>query len=158
MPSSPLLLLPSGVWEGPSRLPLLTCQASLLCPQDQCSWGWGQQGALEGGGPAWELSRLPVPEWAEQSPSSPLPLLPEGPLCPASPVVPSASFLCPQGPTQPGWGFGGQWIGLGAQQAPRARVCQLVLDTKTSFSNYFQNSVSENIHDLLYHSPPKELP
>ena len=59
MPSSPLLLLWSGVWEGPSCLPLLISLASLLCPQ---------------------------------------------------------------GPTQPGVGFGGQRIGLGAQQSPWARL------------------------------------
>ena len=40
-------------------------------------------------------------------------------LPPSSPDLPSASFLCPQGPTQPGGGFGGQGIGLGAQQAPQ---------------------------------------
>ena len=57
MPSSPLLLLRSGVWEGPSRLPLLISPASLLCPQDQCGLG---RGALDGRGPAWKLSRLLV--------------------------------------------------------------------------------------------------
>ena len=42
---------------------------------------------------------------------------PEGPS--RLPLLTSpASLLCPQGPTQPGGGFGGQGIGLGAQQAP----------------------------------------
>ena len=63
MPSSPLLLLP----EGPSHLPLLISPASLLYPQDQCGQGGGV--ALEGRGPAWELSRLTVLEWAGQTPS-----------------------------------------------------------------------------------------
>ena len=35
MPSSPLLLLPSGVWEGPSCLPHLISLASLRCLRDQ---------------------------------------------------------------------------------------------------------------------------
>ena len=35
MPSSPLLHLRSGIWEGPSHLPLLISLASLLCPQGQ---------------------------------------------------------------------------------------------------------------------------
>ena len=73
--SSPLWLLWSGVWEGLSHLPLLISPASLLCPQDQC----GRGEALEGRGLAWELIRLPVSEWVGQSPSAPLPLLPEGP-------------------------------------------------------------------------------
>ena len=53
--SSSLVLLGQ---EGPSRLPLLIFPASLLCPQDP----HGLEGALEGGGSAWELSRLPGPE------------------------------------------------------------------------------------------------
>ena len=73
--SSPLLLLWSGVWEGPSRLPLLISPASLLCPQGLTQPG----GGLEGRVSAWELSRLPVPEWVGQSPSALLPLLPKGP-------------------------------------------------------------------------------
>ena len=60
--SSPLLLLQSGVWESPSGLTLLIFLASLLCSQDQCSWGVGEEGDLEGRGLAWELSSLPVPE------------------------------------------------------------------------------------------------
>ena len=39
----------------------------------------GLERGLEGRGSAWELSRLPGPQWAGQSPSAPLPLLPEGP-------------------------------------------------------------------------------
>ena len=49
---------PSLVPEVLSHLPLLISLASLLCPQDPLSL----EGALEDGGPAWELSRLPVPE------------------------------------------------------------------------------------------------
>ena len=57
LPSSPLLLLQSGVWEGLSHLPLLISLASLLCPQDP----WSLDGALEGGKVAWEFSSLPGP-------------------------------------------------------------------------------------------------
>ena len=53
--------------------------------------------------------------------STPAPLVWEGPsYLPL--LISLASLLCPQGPTQPGWGFGGQWTGLGAQQFPQARV------------------------------------
>ena len=38
MPSSPLLLLRSGVWEGPSLLPLLISPASLLWPRTHSVW------------------------------------------------------------------------------------------------------------------------
>ena len=49
---------------------------------------------MEGRGVAWELNRLPVPEWAGQLPSVPLPLLPEGPSrLPL--LIPLASLLCP---------------------------------------------------------------
>ena len=48
-PSSPLLFLRSGAWEGPSRLPLLISWASFLCPQDQCGWGWGKGGPWRAG-------------------------------------------------------------------------------------------------------------
>ena len=53
----PPLLSCSSVPEGPSHLPLLISPASLLCPQDLR----GLDGALEVGGQAWELSRLPGP-------------------------------------------------------------------------------------------------
>ena len=69
----------------------------------------------------WEPCRLPGLEWAGQTPSSPLPLLPE---CPSRLplLISQASLLCPQGPRRPGGGFGGQGISLGAQQAPGAHV------------------------------------
>ena len=54
----------------------------------------------------WEPSRLPGLEWAVQTPSSPLLLLLDGP------------SRLPPGPTRPGWGFGWEGSGLGAQQAP----------------------------------------
>ena len=73
MPSSPLLLL----LKGPFCLPLLISLASLLCLQDPR----GLEGALVGRGSAWELSRLPVPEWARRSSPAPLPLFPESPSC-----------------------------------------------------------------------------
>ena len=67
----------------------------------------------------------PAASWAQvggaialRSSSAP----PGGPLPSASFVLPSASFLCSQGPTWPGGGFGGQGISLGAEQAPWARV------------------------------------
>ena len=75
----PLLLLRSGVWEGPSLLPLLISLASLLCPQDQCGWGWGGRGHLGGQGTSMGAQQAPRAEWVGQSPSIPLPLLPEGP-------------------------------------------------------------------------------
>ena len=53
--------------------------------------------------------------------SSPAPPVWEGPSRLPLLISP-ASLLCPQGPTRPGGGFGGQGISLGAQQAPRARV------------------------------------
>ena len=88
-PSTPLLLL----LQGPSRLPLLISPASLLCPQDPR----GLEGALDCRGLAWELSRLPGPQWVGQSPSAPLPLLLDSsshlPL-----LVSLASLLCPQDP------------------------------------------------------------
>ena len=37
-------------------------------------------------------------------------------------LISPASLLCPQRPTWPGGGLGGQGTGLGAQQAPSARV------------------------------------
>ena len=70
-PSAPHPLL----LDGPSHLFLMTSPASLLCPQDPC----GLEGALDCRGPAWELSRLPGPQWAGQSPSTPLLLFPQGP-------------------------------------------------------------------------------
>ena len=58
-PSSPLLLLWSGVWEGPSCLTLLIFLASLLWPQDQCGqegkgvpWRAGDQPGSTTGSPA----------------------------------------------------------------------------------------------------------
>ena len=70
-PSAPLLLPPTGPLPPP--LP----SASFLSPQDQCGQGKGR--ALEGRGLAWELRRLPGPKWVGQTPSTPLPLLLEGP-------------------------------------------------------------------------------
>ena len=71
-PSSPLLLLWSGVWEGPSCLPLLISLVFLLCPRTNVASGGqgrrGEGGALEGGGPAWELSRLPCPRGPDDRP------------------------------------------------------------------------------------------
>ena len=59
--------------------------------------------------------------WGNALLSSPTPLVWEGPS--HLPLLISlASFLCPQGPTCPGGGFGGQGISLRAQQAPWAQV------------------------------------
>ena len=78
MPSSPLLLLLLLLfWRTPLLASPVLPSAFFLCPQDQC--GQGEGGTLEGRGPAWEFSRLPRPEWVEQSSSAPLLLLPEGP-------------------------------------------------------------------------------
>ena len=79
----PLLLL-----DGSSHLPLLISLASLLCPQAPVQ---------PGGGFGRQLSRLPVPEWVGQSPSAPLPLLPEDPSCLPLLISP-ASLLCFQDP------------------------------------------------------------
>ena len=67
---------------------------------------------------SWELSRLPVPEWAGQSPSAPLPLLWSGRAPPAclslSPWPPS---YAPR--THMAWLGLWRWdTSLGAQQAP----------------------------------------
>ena len=74
--------LPGFEWVG--RLPFGSGKAPPAClslspwppscaPKDPHSL----EGALEGRGPAWELSRLPGPQWAGQSPSAPLPVLPD---------------------------------------------------------------------------------
>ena len=114
MPSSPLLLLQSG--RAPPPCLSWSPRPPSYGPKDPR----GLEGGLEGRGPAWELSRLLMPKWVGQLPSTPLPLLPEGPSH-LPPVLPLAALLCPQGPTRPGGGFGVQGTGLGAQQAPRAR-------------------------------------
>ena len=116
MPSSPLLILWSGVWEGPSCLPLLISPASLLCPQGRCSL----ERALEGRGLAWELSSLPGPQWARQSPSAPLPLLLEGPSH-LPHLISSAYLHCPQDPCGLNRALGGGETGLGTQQAPQTQ-------------------------------------
>ena len=73
----------------------------------------------------WEPSKLPGLEGVGQMPSSPRLLLPQ---CPSRlPLLISpVTLLFPQGPTWPGEGFGGQGIGLGAQQAPWAPVGRAV--------------------------------
>ena len=95
--------------EGPSCLPLLISPTSLLCPQDQC--GRGDVEALGGRGPAWELSRLPRPEWVGQSPLASVLLLPEGPshlpllISPASgvPILSGLYFFSPLSPPTYYW-------------------------------------------------------
>ena len=77
------------------------------------------EGALDCRGLAWELSRLPRPQWVGQSPSAPLLLLLEGPSRLPLLISP-ASLLCPQDPR----GLDGalEWGGgtsLGAQQDPQ---------------------------------------
>ena len=61
--------------------------------------------------------------WGKHSPFPSCSSGPGGSLPPAPPLLPLASLLCPR--DQCGWGKGGlrgQGIGLGAQQAPWARV------------------------------------
>ena len=117
-PSSPLLLLQSAVWEGPSHLPLLFSPASLLCPQDQCR---GKGRPLEGRGPAWDSAGSPCPSGQGNHP-----LILSGSSQRAPPTSLSCSLvgLLPMSPrTHAAWKeLGGQQIGLGAQQAPCARV------------------------------------
>ena len=117
MPSSPVLLLHSGVWEGPSHLPLLISSVSLLCPPDQCSW----RGGLGGQGTGLGAQQVPCAQvgGANALHSSPAP--PAGPLPPASPDLPGVPPMPPR-PSWPGGGFGLQGTGLGAQQAPWASV------------------------------------
>ena len=121
------------VWEDPSHLPLLISPASLLCPQGPPWPGVGS------GGQGTSLGAQQAPQaqvgGAIALHSSPAP--PGGLLLPASPVLPSASFLCPQGPTRPGGGFGGQGMGLGAQQASWAQML-IVNMQMTSESEYFK--------------------
>ena len=75
------------VWEGPSRLPLLFSPRLLsYAPKDPQDL----EGALEGRGLAWELSRLPGPERAGQTPSAP-----GGPLPPSSPGLPGLPPMPP---------------------------------------------------------------
>ena len=73
------------------------------------------EGALEGRGSAWELSRLPWPQWAGQLPSAALPLLLDGPshlpllISPASGALilsglHFSSTLSPLHPTGSFWG------------------------------------------------------
>ena len=64
----PLLSCSSGPGpEVPSHLPVLISLASILCPQDPP----GLEGALEGMGWAWELRKLPEPDWVGQPAGEP---------------------------------------------------------------------------------------
>ena len=71
----------------------------------------GEGEALEGRGLAWEFSRLPMPKWEGQSPSAPLPLLPEGPsrlpllisLASGAPILSGLHFSSPLGPPTSYW-------------------------------------------------------
>ena len=74
-PSSLLLLLQSG--RGPPTCLSWSPWPPSCAPKDPCAL----KGALEGRELAWELSRLPRPEWVGQSPSTPLPLFPESISC-----------------------------------------------------------------------------
>ena len=73
---------------------------------------------MEGRGSAWELSRFPGLEWVGQSPSTPFPLLLEGPSCLPLLISP-ASLLCPQYLCGPDRALGCGGTSLGAQQAPQ---------------------------------------
>ena len=114
----PLLSCSSGLGSGraPQVPPIcLSCSPLglfLMLPGPMRPAGVG---TLEGRELAWEFSRLPGPEWAEQSPSTPPLLLPEDPSRLPLPDLPPM----PQGPTRPGGGFGGQGTRLRAQQGPR---------------------------------------
>ena len=125
-PSSPLLLLQSGVWEDPSCLPLLISPASLLCLQDQCSWwGWG----------GWKWGPWRAGDWPGSSAGSPglseqgkLPLLLSRSSWMAPPTCHSRSPglpPMPPRPTRPGRGFGGGKQ-LGSSVGSPARVGQVI--------------------------------
>ena len=119
-PSASPPLLP----KGPYRLPLLISLASLLCPQGPTQPG----GALEVGGSAWELSRLPVPEWTGQSPSAPLPLFLESPshlpllisLASWAQILSGLHFSSPLVPLHPTGSLWGSSHLLGGQSSPPA--------------------------------------
>ena len=59
------------VLEGPSACLSCSPPTSLLQPQDP----HGPKGALEGGDPVWEPSRLPRAEWVGEMPTAPSPMV-----------------------------------------------------------------------------------
>ena len=76
-------------------------------------------------GPAWELSRLPEPEWAGQLSSAPLPLVPEGPSHLPLLLSPWPPSYAPR--THVAWM--GLWSGgyrLGSSAGSLARVGQVI--------------------------------
>ena len=93
-PSSPPLLLPPGGPLLPVSLELPS--ASFLCPQDKCTQG-KRVSWMTGDWPG-SSAGSPVPERVGQLTSTPLPLLPGGPLPPTSPDLPGlreANPVCP---------------------------------------------------------------
>ena len=86
-PGRPAGFLDSSGWD--KCPPLFSCSSGLGGPLSPASHNLPglppmpprthAEGTLEGRVLAWELSRLPMPEWVGQLPSTPLPLLPECP-------------------------------------------------------------------------------
>ena len=125
-PSSPLLLLWSR--RAPPACLSWSPWPPSYAPKDPC----GLEGALEGRGSAWELSRLPGPEWVGQSPSAPLLLFPESPshlpllISPASgvPILSGLHFSSPLSPPASCWftmGFlPSPWVSESPTSGPQA--------------------------------------
>ena len=114
-PSSCLLLLRSGVWEGPSHLPILISLSSLLYPQDQWEDGPWRAGNWSGSsvGSLGLSGRGKHPLLLLDGPSH-LPLL-----------ISPASLLCPQDPCGlDGALVGGNWLGSSA--ASPTPVCPAI--------------------------------
>ena len=137
-PGSPAGFLGSSGWG--KHPPLLSCSSGLgsgRAPPACLSWppgppfyapGTNAAGGWEpwrGGGWPGNLADSLCPIGQGNRPLAPLLLLLQGPSRLPLLISP-ASLLCPQGPTQPAGGFGGQGTGLGAQQAPHVWVGRTV--------------------------------
>ena len=139
------------VWEAPSLLPhLFSPWPPSYDPKDPCD----MEGTLESRGSAWELSRLPEPEWAGQSPSAPLLLLPEGPSHLPLLISP-ASLLCLQDPCSlDGALEGGYWLGSSAGSP--AQVGQVItLHSSTPSVPLHPTSSLWGSSRLLGHQSPR---
>ena len=107
----PLLSFSYSLWSGKAPPTCLSSspQPPSYAPRTNAA---GREGwALVDRGPAWELSRLPVPEWAGQSPSTPLLLLLDGPSClpllislaSGAPILSGLHFSSPLSPPTSYW-------------------------------------------------------
>ena len=159
MPSAPLPLLLQSSGPLLSASPVLP-SASILCPQDQC--GWRVRGALEGRGPAWELSRFPGPEWEGQSPSALLPLLPEGlsrlplliSLASGVPIQSGLHFCSLLSPPCLTGSLGGSSLLLGCQRPPpvagRHLSCGEMLTQRLPTPPSFETPLLKGAHKISH--------